>query len=372
MNFFDGFANGWRITTPRDESELRAALIYNYPTIVLPLFGGDLGLTDHILVTEADKILDCRFTYGPLTFRAGPELAKQLFKIESENFQISHARMRYGIPADLPSVPSNKGDCFQIGQTARNVIVYRNSMTWGLDEILASWYDALNIAIIENIIAEALHNPYGTGTTSLGALFGRNSGNHTVRGNLLAYNWGRNPRIKAAGGLADVYNNLVCWPGDHPMTVGAGSQANIWNNYLIPGDKAAQPEIRDRNYLVQFDRNCELWIDGNVAPDIPDFYEGRPNPKHGNAQESLVDNKIPSPINASDALPGLEVKDYVLSTAGARLPVLDDIDRRILENVALGQGRIIARESEVGGFLDLPISIGPNGGDRTFLWELFK
>jgi hypothetical protein len=63
---------------------------------------------------------------------------------------------------------------------------------------------------------------------------------------------------------------------------------------------------------------------------------------------------------------------FVLDRGGASLPTRDAVDRRIVEEVTSGKGRIINSQSEVGGWPDLQTSSALRDGDGDGMpdaWE---
>ena len=360
MNYYDGFAEGWHFITPRNLDEFRAALLLSHPKVILPLFGGDVFVDQQLRAEEAATIIDGRFTYGPLTFRNAPDLYQSTFRVRCARFQMGNIRIRPGVPEQRSGESLSSLDCIQINRGCDNVVLYNNSFTWASDENVDAWFNAKNFIIQDCIIAQGLRDPWRNGGHSMGGLFGDNSGNITIYRNLFAFNWGRNPRVRARGGVVDIVNNLVVWPGDHPMSVGSGAgvKVNIWNNYYIPGNKNIQPELKVRDYLVLVDPDCEVWVNGNVAPDIANFQQAKPHPDRRGSERSIVARKHPSPV-PDDAMDGVDVYEYVLAHVGARLPLLDAVDERILAAVTNRAGRIIDHPDEFGGYLDLRAIIGP-------------
>ena len=59
------------------------------------------------------------------------------------------------------------------------------------------------------------------------------------------------------------------------------------------------------------------------------------------------------------SIPASEVKEYILANAGARPWDRDDVDRRIVQQVRDGKGKIPNSEQEVGGYPNSPESHRP-------------
>lgn len=69
-----------------------------------------------------------------------------------------------------------------------------------------------------------------------------------------------------------------------------------------------------------------------------------------------------------------EAYELVLAHAGASLPKRDAVDTRIINDVINGTGKVILRQSEVGGFPIMNSVLAPVDSDRDGMpdmWEIY-
>lgn len=232
--------------------------------------------------------------------------------------------------------PKDNRDAISVGKadtTVENVVIDSNSLTWALDESLSIWGDVRNVTVSNNIIAEALdHAGHSKGGHSMGMLIGGGGAQRvSVFGNFLASNRNRNPTIKDDSQEIEFINNLVYNWGENAFTAQNSSVHIIGNVYLAGKDSLKRPPIRLKE----------------SSGGIPHFY--------------LADNvgaidyagKLASaPVFRESGVtvrPSGDVKDWVLSNAGARTPELDAVDARLVAGVSNDTGRIIDTPADVDG-----------------------
>lgn len=185
----------------------------------------------------------------------------------------------------------------------------------------------------------------------------------TIHHNLFANNGARLPEMGI--GNADFVNNVfydwylygrtLIFPGCNGCGGGGPIQANIVGNYYIPGSSSTLlPAFSKEVRLFDggFASSSSVYLNGNISPN---------RPTDDLAQDALVwdDNSgIPyagarfnfPPVTTTSAA---QAYNDVLANAGARLPCLDAVDRRVLLNVQNRTGSLISNPSEVGGWPDL-------------------
>jgi len=166
------------------------------------------------------------------------------------------------------------------------------------------------------------------------------TGNITIHHNLLAHNGGRNPQ-NAGYGLEDVVNNVIYNWGRQAFTtqdLQADVPTNIVNNYFKAG-------IDSIGYEVQAHHNNKsmmgprIYLSGNIGPNRSDDTQPNISIVKPGDRDFLVESPFPAPpVTTTTAK---QAYQDVLANAGARVPSLDAVDKRIIEEVKLGGGRII-------------------------------
>jgi len=231
-------------------------------------------------------------------------------------------------------------------------------------------------------ITEAL-NPKGHGFGSL--IRGSRGVRYSYHHNLYAHNHGRNPRPgnydisnphdeDPNGLLLDFRNNVIYnWGGSHAgynadrSTV---TRLNYVGNYLVPGPNSESAGIAykegspyNRGYFAGNYYNHKLQEDPWSLVNFDDWDKSQIGAyKQSEPFET-------GPIRTQDAK---DAYRYVLEHGGASLPRRDAVDRRIVEEVKNGEGRIINSQKEVGGWPDLKSAPAPTDSDGDGMpdqWE---
>ncbi|MBN2133396.1 MAG: hypothetical protein JW741_28110 [Sedimentisphaerales bacterium] len=256
------------------------------------------------------------------------------------------------------------GDAIGIG-SGRHIILDHCSASWSLDEVLSSSTSLPGLSDITVqwcFITEAL-NPENHGFGSL--IRGCHGARYSYHHNLYAHNRGRNPRPgnyddpnphdqDPDGLLLDFRNNVIYnWAGSH-----AGYNAdresvtklNYVGNYLIPGPNSSSG---GRAYQEGSPYNRGYFA-GNyydhALPSDPWTLVSFPNWTAGQIAAYKSEPFETGPIVTQDAS---DAFGAVLLHGGASLPRRDEVDQRIVEDVAHRTGGIIDSQEEVGGWPDL-------------------
>jgi len=288
---------------------------------------------------------------------------------------IRHLRCR---PGDKTSGPGEM-DAISIWDS-KNVILDHCSATWSTDECLSVTRDSDNITVQWCLIAEGLTSH------SMGSIIGAYRGRITYHRNLYANNRSRNPRVSAytyeegrqndPGPVVDFRNNVIfnwAWEGGYAggskPELRELSRINYVGNYLKPGPNT-RPGSRSRAFRVNVGATTQMYFAGNVV----EGFDG------GSKSGSLIfndggnlerqDRQIPAPpVSPGDPR---KVFRQVLDNAGAILPVRDATDRRIVEGVRSGRGRILSSQDNIGGWKPLRVDRCPPDGDQDGMpdsWE---
>jgi pectate lyase len=291
--------------------------------------------------------------------------------VATHDVVIRHIRVRPGTTG-LPRRAGVDFDAITTAGGAHDVIIDHCSLTWATDENLSAsstrfdgatpeqWmrHASHRITFSNNLIAEGLADAtHAKGEHSKGSLIHDHVSDVLIVGNLYAHNYERNPMFKG-GARGQVINNLIYDPGQRavhynliaeewfgraPRTTG---QVVLRGNVLRAGPSTEPLAL----FMVGGVGAVEVFAEDNLAFDRV----GAPLPLQG--QYTSVPRLVQSLAAAPDLphgvtlLPAHQVEEAVLAEAGARPWDRDDIDRRILANVAEGRGAIIDSEVDVGGY----------------------
>ena len=162
--------------------------------------------------------------------------------------------------------------------------------------------------------------------------------------NLLADHVSRAPRLSILA-RCDWRNNVV-YNWGHTSAYGELTWLNYVNNYFQPGPSTTQkPPLFYRGDCAVAPQS--LYAAGNVMAGLP-WTLGRQ--LAGDRLRAGGARPQPFPCPAVKTQTAQEAYASVLADSGATLPHRDPIDRRILEEIRAGTGRIICHENDVGGY----------------------
>ena len=366
------------------DGSLRAAINTQGPRTIIFRVGGTINLESSLVIDNPSITIAGQTAPGDgITIRLGPlENGAALF-IEAADVIIRHLRIRPG-PADI-------GECCRDAITffdgADRVIVDHVSLSWGTDETINAWGTSRNISIQRSVISEALlfashsevegvFQPH-----SKGALFGDQTDRLSMHYNLLAHNNQRNPLINSnIGATYEHVNNIIYNWGDFASVfngmVEDTLQINHIGNLYLPGINS-----RDNRWEVgvQPGSSTRVYVRDNLGP----------NRQEGDDEFAIVGSDInfvrpadPSlyqslePFEMSsfpiDVVPANSVLDNVAQDVGATLPRQDSIDRRVIQEVLNGQGRIIDDPSDVGGWINAVGGTAYVDADRDGMSDLWE
>ncbi len=185
-----------------------------------------------VIRLESDLVIrhDGHGDYGFLTIAGqtapapGITLAGGGLSIQSHDILIQHLAIR---PGDRLKPVDNR-DCIKIGgypgHPVHHVVIDHVSCSWAVDETVSTWSDRSSVEDVtfsSCIFSEPVVNGgHSKGSHPYGPLGGRNTSRLSLIGNLLAFNFGRNPLIRDETGGAQIVNNFIYRPG-------------IWSNGAI-------------------------------------------------------------------------------------------------------------------------------------------
>lgn len=248
-------------------------------------------------------------------------------------------------------------DSMTIGHTARDVIADHCSATWSIDECLSLSGDSNNITLQYCIIGEALRgSTHPKGNHAYGSLC-RSSGPVSLHHNLYINNDARNPRFGDTYGKPpfptfDFRNNIVYNFGKIASGVTQGQlHINYVNNMVIPGPTTDNPHVAPIH--ISPPSNISIYLSGNI-------YEKNDKPTASNAlfiSQTVIDGKEqvraitkPFPMPPVKTQTAKEAYETVLANVGATLPVRDEVDARLVNQVRTRTGKMINSQKDVGGW----------------------
>jgi hypothetical protein len=263
-------------------------------------------------------------------------------------------------------------------------IVDHCSISWTLDEAFSS-RGARNITLQRTLIAEALneagHRKYPPGTrhgyaASISGLIG--SFHHNLLAHCSGRNWSLAGGLNQSGrhtGWLDIRNNVV-YNWHHRTTDGGAAKVQFVNNYYKPGPATEWFWILrpQREGVARFGPQDYYVVgnvlEGRVGPDEKwggvRFWPGEP-PESYLHEEPFFDPMVRTHT-------AYEAFTNVLANVGCNVPVQDETDRRILEEVRTGTARyrgsrtglpgLPDSQEDVGGWEEYPEVHRPEGWDR--------
>lgn len=346
---------------------LREALETPGPRTVVFEVGGVIDLKGRDLVVREPWLT----LAGQTAPEPGVTIIRGGMSLRSHDIVVRHIRIRPGANGAAPRSGWEVDGLTT--SAAHDIIVDQCSFSWATDENLSASGPRFNggdtvedwrrntsrrITFSRNIVAEGLSNSsHAKGEHSKGTLIHDNATEVLIVGNLYAHDYERNQLFKGGAHAATV-NNLIYDPGNRCMHYALNASEWVGREWhtgrlsIVGNVVRGGPSTRaDLPFLiVEGQGDLELF-----ARDNPAFHaDGRPM-----RPIEIISDREPA-IRMLDeaaiwppdfrARPSGEVTDHVFQEAGARPWARDAIDRRVLDQVRTGAGRIIDDESEVGGY----------------------
>ncbi len=295
---------------------------------------------------------------GGISIRTKPDNPKAAIIVRTHDVVIRYLRIRPG----ASYVSGDTQDALTITNSAEpvyNIIVDHTSMSWASDEVANVWNNAYDITFQWNIIAEGLqcmNHPDDGCEHSKGLLVGGvDTYNVSVHHNLLTNHSERSPRM-AMTGLADIVNNVIYNPKYSATQVSdryAVGKVNYVNNYMKKGGNSKS------DYMITLKgekkNGFSLYVAGNISQQRHSIAmkEDLVVKSNGASWNNVSRHLAPAiTTHTCESFEDCQVYDLVLATAGANLPKRDAVDKRIVEEVRQGTGKIIDAQSQLGCYLD--------------------
>ncbi len=342
-----------RVTSLGDSGpgSLRAAVETRGPRTIIFDIGGTIRLSSPLRIREPRvTIAGQTAPGGGITLRGQPLI------VSADDVVVRHIRSRLGDEGGV------EADAITIDRGER-IILDHVSASWSVDETLSigSRDRVIDAVTVQwSIIAESLNgSAHAKGEHGYGSLVRASHGARiTFHHNLWASHRARMPRPgnyltpdqDPVGPRFAFINNLFYnWGAGHagynadrdPATV--STYAFVANAYRKGPDSTGGVIFREQSPVARawFDANS---LDGEVPGDPWSLVTG----------DDAPDYRLPAlpdwVMGATQTAEQAEVA--ILASAGASR-LRDAVDRRILQGVADGSGRIIDSQSQVGGWPDL-------------------
>jgi pectate lyase len=265
---------------------------------------------------------------------------------------------------------------------ASNIILDHVSASWGTDEVLSVTGSVDNVTVQWSIVSEGI-TAHNCGSLLRPSVECHMSFHH----NLYAHNRTRNPfagSYRDRANHCDWRNNVIYNGGDGhggtnwhklypdrwgPENVGR-LRMNYINNYWIRGPQGAGTIYRGGDQATIYQSGNLFDDSNNGVPDGVDRGWDVFADYHEKARFTKAAKEFPYPQVTTDSA---EVAlQRVLAEAGASKPQRDPVDRRVLQDVRTGQGKVIRAAADVGGWPELASGTAPVDGDRDGMpdaWE---
>ncbi len=391
-----------KVTTlnPAGPGSLRAALEAEGPRVVVFEVGGNIDFRPmgHLQIRHPYCTVAGQTAPSPGITLVGCELG-----IGTHDVLLQHIRIRVGDLRDPTRPVKNKAgwtqwserDCMKV--SGRRIVIDHCSFSWATDENVQS--RARDVTFRHNIFSEALSSDAhhkGQHSKSL-LILNQGPGDRVVPdeqmegqyvaviGNLFAHQKDRCPAA-AQGTKIVVANNLIYNTARPPGIAMTFSNSPRRGSRGGPSLVSAVGNVIDRTpVLVRvIARNgpvgkihladCVAMYTNKegklVTEHVPDLWAMQrragqdPNRPYTKIFTSWCGETIhPQRSRAAEppvAVPGLtirpggEVREWVLARAGARPAERDPVDARVIRSVRQRTGKVIASQSDVGGWPDLP------------------
>ncbi len=348
-----------RVTNLNDSGagSLRDALLQRGSRVVVFEVSGDIKLRSDIYINSPYVTVAGQTAPSPgITLRNGA------LRIKTHDVLVQHLRIRVG-DWSVGEHFSNRDGLGISGDSSGNkqvynVVVDHCSISWAVDEGVATWYKGVHdLTFNANIISENLsYSRHPSGEHSKGMLIGDYTERVAVVRNLFAHNRRRNPLMKGGTAVA-IVNNVVYNPGTAAIHFDDDGQrdtsrASVVGNVVKygPSTKRTRPTFSPVFIDDDIARGTWIYVDDNEAPtgnsDPWSIVEEGPSFYLRSGSEQAWPNGLV-------AMDGDDTFEHVMRNAGARPKDRDSVDERVIRETREGKGRIINSQNDVGGWPSL-------------------
>ncbi|MEK6555507.1 MAG: hypothetical protein AABZ31_09725, partial [Bdellovibrionota bacterium] len=287
----------------------------------------------------------------------GITIKGKTIRLEAHNVLIQHIRIRVG-DSPMGATPYENRDGFVIigsmdkpeSERPHNIVIDHVSASWGIDETFTVKDTARNVTLTNNLVTEGLRQSlHPKGSHSKGMMI---SGNYlTVAGNLISNIDDRGPLETSPNAV--VVNNLTynstmvgmyMSPLDNNSIYASASRKNtVARNVRIPGPQTPTSASKHQWVTIAETRaGSQIYAAENLCGSFANSAWPCVTYLTQNAAKVLAMKVTKPPIWNSGLkfLPVAQVKDAVLANAGARPLDRDAVDKRVVNEVKTGTGKI--------------------------------
>jgi len=321
---------------------LRAAVETAGPRTVHFHVGGVIILKSAIIVENPFLTIEAGNAPQP-----GIMLRRHGIEVHTHDVVFRQFRIRIGdddVRTDDKNIRYDAGDgeyALYFTEGASNCIADHLSLSWSTNKILSTTKMSDRITVQWCILSESL-NLLGHGYASI-AGGNRVSWHH----NLFAHNNSRNVRFQGAVD-ADFRNNVIYDWGEK-SAYGEFDRLNYAGNYLKPGPSTTQKPLLFHEG-VEFVTAGSLFFSGNIlggsTTATSDNWRG--TGFYYDRARIAATQPFPAPPITMEAAG--DAFTHVLADAGAILPSRDAVDKRVVEEVRNGTGKIVDSVKAAGGW----------------------
>ncbi len=349
------------------KGSLRWAINQKGPRIIVFAVSGNIALEGPLVIRNGDLTIAGQTAPGD-----GICLKNYATEIRTSNVIVRYLRFRCG-NEKLASAEQDALNCTR----QSNIIIDHCSMSWSIDEA-ASFYDNKNFTLQWCIISESLYDAgHEKGPHGFGGIWGGMGA--SFHHNLLSCHTSRNPRFNgsrfsrdSANEVVDFRNNVIFNWGFNSGYGGEEGKQNIVNNYYKAGPATRNGELKYRILDL-----TQLFFIKEINPDTlyagKFFIEGNMVEGYDNAtkdnwgvgvQRATEEQKrkakvdLPFRFEYVKTESAKEAYSSVINAAGARWPVLDAVDKRILDELRSGKCKYGGKFGERSGIIDSQSVVG--------------
>lgn len=339
------------VTTLADSGpgSLRAAVTSKGPRTIVFKVGGLIELSKTLEISEPSVTIAGQTAPGD-----GICLRNAGLKVNANDVIVRHLRVRPG------DVMQKELDAISVG-SVRRVILDHCSASWGTDETVSVHGDADDITVQWCLISESLNKSvHKKGAHGYGSLIVAEDGDLTFHHNAYVSHNSRSPRpgsrqLENPGTRFEFANNVVYnWGARSGYNSDTPLFMNYVGNYLKPGPSTSKGF---RCFYFQVGgTKTRIFAEGNQIEGCPEATADNWAGIRGSMMitrddlASLVRSNSAVIKSAVDIEPAVDAFMHVLSEAGATKPRRDVVDRRIVNEIQTGTGKIIDSQNEVDGW----------------------
>ena len=379
--------------TPAPPGSLRAAIIAKEPRIVVFDVAGTINLVSQLTVTNPYLTVAGQTAPGEgICLKCGPTNMDAAIGLRTYQCIFSNIKVRPGIGGTSLAGPRHGDavDCFGNKGSAADVhhIYLRNcSCSWSVDEII-DFYGIHSSTLDSCLLSEPLNlstHSYTVADPAIGhsktiLLSHPGCANITIYRCVLAHAMDRMPEMRLESGVLDFINNVIYnWGTDAGSEGGrewVGHLNNLYGDWAMnfignlykPGPNSAN------RHRVLYDYPTDLAAAAGLTQPVGSIltvYEAANVDTAAGFVSIIQTDAANTTLMMADApigevgygkpMPAWEAYEilvrlgtvgdcYRLNDLGKRVPRADGVDRRVLQEIIEGTGRIIDDPQEVGGW----------------------